>query len=108
MLFSSIIYAEEKRKVAVIYIPNAFIQKRVKNENEMAVINIRGVLMELLLEIDSDLYGPFETTDKKGKKLIFVQCMKSIYGTMVAILIYHKKFVKTLKRTGFQLNPFHP
>ena len=33
--------------------------------------------MELLLEIDSDLYGPFETTDKKGKKLISVQCMNS-------------------------------
>ena len=27
---------------------------------------------------------------------------------MVAILIYYKKFVKTLKSTGFQLNPYNP
>ena len=74
----------------------------------MAVINIRGLLVDLLLKIDPEFNENFVTIDKKGEKLIFVQCMKSIYGTMVAILIYHKKFVKTLKRTGFQLNPFHP
>ena len=46
------------------------------------------------------------TTDKKGENVIIVQCMNAIYGTMVASLIYYKKFVKTLKRTGFQLNPY--
>ena len=34
--------------------------------------------------------------------------MNTIYGTMVAIRIYHRKFLKTLKRTGFQINPYHP
>ena len=73
----------------------------------MAVISIRGFLVELLLLIDPDLYGPFVTTDKKGEKVMVVQCMNAIYGTMVANLLY-KKIVKTLKSTRFQLNPYDP
>ena len=48
-LLSCIIYVEEKRDSFVIDTPNAFIQKRVENENEMAAINIKGVLVDLLL-----------------------------------------------------------
>ena len=72
----------------------------------MAVINIRGVLVDLILEIDPELYGPFVTTDNKGKILIIVQCMNSIYRMIVLSLLYCKKSVNTLKNTGFQLNPF--
>ena len=74
----------------------------------MTVIKIRGFLVDLLLEIDPELYGPFVTTDKKGSKVIIVQFMNSIYGTMVAGLLYYKKFVNTLKITGFQLNTYDP
>ena len=64
--------------------------------------------MDLLLKTDQELYGPFVTTDKKGENVIIVQCINAIYGTMVASLLYYKKFVKTLKRTGFQLNSYDP
>ena len=48
VILSCTIHVEEKRGFAVIYIPNAFIQTRVENENQMAVIKIRGVLSDLL------------------------------------------------------------
>ena len=94
--------------VAGIDIPNAFTQTRVEKENEMAVIKIIGFPMDLLLDVDPEFYGPFVNTDKKGEKLIIVQCMNSIYVMLVASLIYYEKFVKTLKRTGIQLNPYDP
>jgi hypothetical protein len=31
-----------------------------------------------------------------------------LYGTMVASLLYYKKFVKSLKSNGFRLNPYDP
>ena len=40
----------------MIYIPNAFIQTRVEDEKEMAFINIRGVLVDILIEIYPDVY----------------------------------------------------
>ena len=64
--------------------------------------------MDLLLDIDPELYGPFVTTDKKGEKLIIVQFINNICGTMVASLLYYNKFVNTPKSTGFQLNPYDP
>ena len=88
LLFSCIIYAEDKRDIYVIDNHNAFIQTRVENENKMAVMKIRGFLLELLLKIDPGFYGPFVTTAKRGKDAIIVQCMNAIYGTMVASLLY--------------------
>ena len=74
----------------------------------MLVINIRGVLVYLLLEIEPYLYVPFVTTDKKVENMIILEWMNAIYGTMVDRLLYYKKFVKKLKNTGFQINPYDP
>ena len=92
--------------VAVIDTPNAFIQTQTKNKNKISAIKVRGVLVDLLLKIDPNFYGPFVTTEKRVKKVIVLQCLNAIYGKMVASLIYYKKFLKALKRTVFKLNPY--
>ncbi len=48
------------------------------------------------------------TVGKKGEKQLLVQCLTALYGTMVALLLYYKMFVKSLKLTGFRLNPYDP
>ncbi len=48
------------------------------------------------------------TIGKKGKKQLLVQCLNALYGTMVALLLYYKKFVKSLKSKQFKLNPYDP
>ena len=53
---SCIIYAKEGRDVAVIDIPNAFIQTRVEDEKEMAIIKIRGILVDILVDLAPDVY----------------------------------------------------
>ncbi len=45
---------------------------------------------------------------KKGKKQLLVQCLTALYDTMVALLVYYKKVVKSLKSKGFKLNPYDP
>ncbi len=56
VLLSCIINAEEGRDVAVINIPNAFIQTRVEDEGDMAIIKICGVLVDILIQIAPDVY----------------------------------------------------
>ena len=56
VLMSWIIDAEEERDVAVIYIPNAFIQTQVEDEKDMEFIKISGVLVDILVEIAPDVY----------------------------------------------------
>jgi hypothetical protein len=108
VLLSCIIDAEEERDVTVIDIPNAFIQTRVEDEKDMAIIKIHGVLVDILVEIAPDAYKSYATTDKKGVRQLLVQCQKALYGTMVASLLYYRKFTKSLTDIGFELNPYDP
>jgi hypothetical protein len=62
VLLLCIINAMEGRDVAVINIPNAFIQMRVEDEGDMAIITIRGVLMDILVQIAPDVYKSYCTS----------------------------------------------
>jgi hypothetical protein len=66
VLLSCIIDAKEERDVTVVDNPNAFVQTRVRNEKDMVFIKIRGILVEILVEIAPDLYKSYISKDKKG------------------------------------------
>jgi hypothetical protein len=106
VLLSCIIDAEEHRDVTVVDIPNAFVQTRV--ENEKAFIKIRGILVDILLEISPEAYKSYVSQDKKGNKQLLVQFQNALYGTMVASLLYYRKFVKSLTDIDFIINPYDP
>jgi hypothetical protein len=108
VLLSCIIDAEEERDVTVVDIPNAFVQTRVKNEKDMAFIKIRGILVDILLEIAPDVYKSYASKEKKGSKKLLVQCQNALYSTMVASLLYYWKFVKSLTDIDFVINPYDP
>ena len=108
VLLSCIIDAEEERDVAVIDIPNAFIQTQVEDEKDMAFIKINGVLVDILVEISPDVYKSHVITDKKGVKQLLVQCQNALYGMMVASLLCYREFTKSLTDIGFKINPYDP
>ena len=62
--------------------------------------------MEILVDIAPDVYGLYVHENKKGEKVLLVQCMNALYGTMVASLLYYQNFVTSLKKEGFVLNPY--
>ena len=72
----------------MVDIPDAFIQTHIEHEKDMAIIKIRGVLVDILLDIASDVYGLYVITDRKVTKQIIVQCQNAIYGTMTESLLY--------------------
>jgi hypothetical protein len=108
VLLTCIIDAEEGRDIAVIDIPNAFVQTRAEDEKDMAFIKICGVLVNILVELAADVYQPYITKDKKGVEQLLVQCQKALYGTMVASLLYYRKFAKSLTDIHFIINPYDP
>ncbi len=108
VILTCVIDATKKMDFAVVDIPNAFIQSVVEDEKDRAFICIRVPLVDILGSIAPDAYGPYVTVGKKGEKQLLVQCLTALYGTMVASLLYYKKFVKSLKPNGFRLNPYDP
>ena len=50
VLLTSTIYAAEERDVAMIDIPNAFIQTRIENDEDKVVLRLRGKLADILIK----------------------------------------------------------
>jgi hypothetical protein len=71
----------------------------------MALIKIRGILVDILVETAPDVYKSYVSKEKKGTKFL-VLFQNSLYGTMVAILFYYRKFVKILTDIDFVINPY--
>jgi hypothetical protein len=64
--------------------------------------------VDILVEIAPDVYKSYVSKDKKGSKQLLVQCQNALYGTMVASLLYYRKFVKTLMDIDFVINLYDP
>ena len=47
-----------------------------------------------------DVYGHYVSVTKTGQKILIVECLNAVYGTMVVALLYYKKFAKSLKNHG--------
>jgi hypothetical protein len=108
VLLSCIIDAEGEQYVAVVDIPNAFVQTRVENEKDMAFIKIRGILVDILVEIAPDVYKSYVLKDKKGTKQLLAQYQNALYGTIVTSLLYYQKFVKSLTDIDFVIKSYDP
>ena len=106
VLLTCIIDAQERRDVAVINVPNAFIQTRVEDEEGMVfTIKIRGVLVDILVGIALEVYKPYVMRrDKKGVTQLLFQCQNALYRTLVAALLYYQNFAKSLTDIGFTIN----
>ena len=63
----------------------------------MAIINIRVVLVDILLDIAPDIYRAYVIIYCKGVKQLIVQCQNEIYSTITTSLIYYKNFRKILE-----------
>ena len=91
VMLTCIINAQEDRDVAVVDIPNAFVQTVVSKEDaeHRVTVCIRGPLVDVLVLIAPDVYGLYVSTTKTGKKVLIVECLNAVYGTIVAALLYY-------------------
>jgi hypothetical protein len=109
-VITAVIDAVEKRDVMTCDIPNAFIQAlmpEMKDGEERVMMTITGVLVGILVELNPQLYGPYEVYEKRGK-VRYVRVLRAIYGMLEAALLWYKKFRSELEEVGFKFNPYDP
>ena len=110
IMITAVIDALEKRDKMSADVPNAFIQTRmpkVKEGNARTIMKITGVLVDMLVEMEPDIYGPYVVYEK-GRKVLYVEVIMVIYGMLVASLLWYQKFRKDLESIGFKFNPYDP
>jgi hypothetical protein len=77
IMLTAIVDAKEGRDVMTCDIPNAFIQTKlpnIKEGDERVIMKITGVLVDLLVDISPEVYGPYVVYDK-NKKALYVQVL---------------------------------
>jgi hypothetical protein len=74
IMLTGVIDAHEGHDVMACNIPNAFIQAlmpEIRTGEERVVINITGVLVGMLVELNPELYGPYVVYEKT-RKILYV------------------------------------
>lgn len=110
VLLSATIEAEENRDIASWDIPNAFIQTEIKEldpDGDRIIMKIRGPMVDMLLEIDPDAYAPYVVYEN-GKRVLYVQILRAIYGMLISAIMFYKKFRKSVEQQGYIVNPYDP
>jgi hypothetical protein len=108
VLLTSVIDAKERREVATMDIPNAFVQTNLKNEEDKAIMRLHGKLTELMVKVAPEVYRKYVFVNKKGETVLYVKLLNALYGVLKAALLFYKKLVKDLMRIGFKLNLYDP
>ena len=89
-MITGVIDAQEKRDVATMDIPNVFIQADMPWEEgqERVVMKITGVLVDTLTKLAPGRYNSFVVYEK-GRKVLYVQVLKAIYGMLNASMLWY-------------------
>ncbi len=104
VLLTSLVDVQENCDIAIVDIPNAFIQTVVEDDEDKVIMRIRGHMVGVLVKVAPRVYSPYVSTNKQGRKQLLVECLNTIYGTMVASLLYYRKFTRSLKNQGYTMN----
>ena len=91
-------------------IPNTFIQTAMppaKEGEERVIMKITGVLVHLLVQLAPEVYGPYVVFEN-GKKVLYVQVLKALYGMLSAALLWYNQFRRDLEKKRFVFNPYDP
>jgi hypothetical protein len=73
--------------------------------DELIHVNLEDEIVDVLLMVDSG-YAEFVTYEN-GKKVLYVELQKALYGTLQASLLFWKELSHFLVNTlGFEFNPY--
>jgi hypothetical protein len=103
VFLTAVIDALENHNVAVIDIPGAFMQ--VDLDDETIHVRLTGKMVELLLEIDHELYEPY-LVQERGEMIMYIKLLKALYGTMSAAQLFWERLSRQLVNWGFTPNPY--
>ena len=106
-IFTTIVIGvKHKRDVMTLYIPNLFVRIDISLGRDKIIMNIRGQLVKILIEIYPEVYKKYVRYEGK-QKFIYIHILKALYIILVSLILYYKKFIKDIKFIGFEVNRYN-
>ena len=74
--------------------------------DDFVLVKLTGDEVDLLCSLNKS-YNEFVTVEK-GKKALYLQLVKALYGCIKSALLWYECFTECLKGMGFELNEYDP
>ena len=104
VFLTAVINALESWEVAVLDVPGTFMQADI---DELVHVRFTGEMVSMLLHINNDMYKDYIVTEK-GKKVMYMELLKALYGTLHAAWLFWQKLSKQLiDGWGFTPNKYN-
>jgi hypothetical protein len=88
-------------------IPNAFVQTKLDNNQDKVIMKIRGILVDMLIEINPEMYRSYIVYEGNNR-VIYVRMLRVLYGKTQSALLFYKKFRSDIETIGFKINDYDP
>jgi len=103
LLVSLVIDALEGRDVAIFDVPGAYLWADMPEEKE-AILKLEGDFVDIMCDVNPE-HIP-NVRYENGKKVLYLQILKTLYGCIESALLWYELFANTLKDMGFEINPY--
>jgi hypothetical protein len=101
LMMSLLIDAHEGRDVATADVVGAYLNAFME---DFTLLRVEGESVDILCDISST-YKEFVTMEG-GKKVLYLQLLRALYGCVKSALLWYELFSSTLEGMGFTLNPY--
>ena len=103
--------AKEKRHVTIYDVPGAFLQpemprmKDKKGKDGKVLMKLCG---DIFVDIMCDVNPEYKNCVlyEKGRKVLYLHVLRSIYGCIEAALLWYNYYRGMLEELGFEINPY--
>jgi hypothetical protein len=65
------------------------------------MLKIKGVLVNLLVQLAPEIYGPYVVFEN-GSKVLYAEVLQALYGMLMAALLWYKHLRGDLENIGFK------
>ena len=103
LMLSLMVDAKERRDVATADVVGAYL---LADMDEFVLLKLSGASVDIMCTVNAK-YRVFVTIEN-GKKVLYLQLLKALYGCVRSALLWYELFSGTLKEMGFELNPYDP
>jgi hypothetical protein len=103
LMISLMIDAKERRDVATTDVVGAYL---LADMDEYVLLKLTGESVDIMCTVNAK-YVAFVVIEN-GKKVLYLQLKKALYGCVRSALLWYELFAGTLKKMGFELNPYDP
>ena len=103
LMISLMIDAKERRDVATADVVGAYL---LADMDEYVLLKLTGESVDIMCTVNVK-YKSFVTIEQ-GKRVLYLQLLKALYGCVRSALLWYELFSGTLKEMGFELNPYDP